>query len=87
MRLAYFREIFLLDVVLMARTRVGQLYDPLNEDNLVMMSSPGKLLPHNLTSKFVKLDLVIFRRRHGLPSSAWLRLPLNRERVDWRILG
>ena len=52
-----------------------------------MMSSPGRLLPHDPASKFVKSDLVIFRRRYDLPNSAWMWLPLNGEKVDWRILS
>ena len=52
-----------------------------------MMSSLGRLLPNNPASELIKLDLVKFRRRYGIPDSIWLRLPLSGERVDWRIPG
>ena len=73
------------DVVLMVSIHAGHPYDPPNEDNPIMRSSPGRLLPHNTASEFVESDLVRFHKRYGLPNSAWLRLPLNGEKVDWSI--
>ena len=73
---------FVPDTVLMARSRMGQFNDPPNEDSPATMSSPGWLLPYNPASQLVKSDLDTFRMKYGLPDLAWLRLPLNGERVD-----
>ena len=66
---------------------MGQLDGHSNEDSPVMMSSPDILLLYNPTLEFVESDLVMFRMRYGLLDSAWLRLPLNGEIVDWSIPG
>ena len=60
---------FASDVVLVVSMRDDQVYDHPNEDIPVMTSSPGRLLPHNVTSELVKLDLVKFQRRFGILDS------------------
>ena len=77
-----FSSDFVPDNVLRTSDRLDQFND---EDSLASTSTPGRLLPFNPASELIESDLVIFRRRYGLPDSSWLRLPLNGERVDWNI--
>ena len=82
-----FSGAFIPDTILMVSSRMGQFNDPPNEDSPATTSSPSRLLMYNPALELVESNLDTFRRRYGLSNSAWLRLPLNGERVDWNIPG